>query len=400
MPVMIRATLSVVAVIVFVMTDLVLEPMKGLMSAELAGKQLESSDTGYLANAYGQSVIAHLGIPFLALLIVLALLWWKPMAKWLMMGALVASMLPASAWAYYQKSDYADPIMIEPSESAFWVPSTGDNEHTQVAMDTEDYYRNKKISKKLFLIPHMHLTGSGTFFDYYVPSGTLIIVDRSMYSREWIAALHRGTSARDEGIHCQSSEGIDTTVGVSIGTEVTEDQAPRFLSHFKTKTPQGSRTDPQVMFNAVYFSPSLAEVMDNVLRPVIGQMVCKQIMARTVDDASREANVMMDAIRVEVTKYLDNVGIKLDNIGWADTFTYPAAVQAAIDQRYAVEKLRPILDVLREKAMIDAVQKTGWNGALPSSISVSFWPDSWTQAIRGFLHLGTSAPPAPASTTH
>jgi hypothetical protein len=392
----VRVGLSAAAIITYGWTSLLLHPVQPLLLGKVAGQQLESSDTAYAAATYGTQLVHHLGIPFGLLLLTLVAIWWRPLRHWASCLAVLALLSPQTAYAYYQKSDYAEPVMIEPSESAFWVPSIGDNESSQTKTDTEDYYQKKKVFRKLFLVPHMHLSGSGTFFDYYVPAGTLIIVDRSMYSREWVSAAERGTARRDEGFHCQSSEGLDTTVGISIGTEVTEDQAARYLSHFKVKNLEGSRSDPNVMFNAVYFSPSLSEVMDNVLRPVIGQFVCRQIMLRTVDEGARDAHVMMDAIAKDVGTYLDGVGIRLDNIGWADTFTYDTEVQAAMNQRYATEKLRPIIDLLQQKAVIDAVQKNGWNGVLPSSISMSFWPESWTRSIMSFLHV--SMPSTPAQT--
>ncbi|HEX2943007.1 MAG TPA: hypothetical protein VHO91_18290 [Rhodopila sp.] len=392
MSTIVRAALSAGAVAAYGADNYVLSPLKQLVLGDVAGQQLGSSDNAYLATTYSVDLGHRLGTSGLVLVVVLIAIWWKPIRYWVPFVAVLGVAAPDSAHAYYQKSDYAEPVMIEPNETAFWVPSVGDNENSQTKTDTEDYYQKQKVFRKLFFVPHMHLQGSGTFFDYYVPAGTLIIVDRSMYSREWVSSTERGTSVRDEGFHCQSSEGLNTTVGISIGAEITEDNAARYLSHFKVKNNQGSRSDPNVMFQAVYFSPPLAEVMDNVLRPVIEQYVCKQIMFRTVDDGAKDANVMMDAIHQEVSKYLDGVGIKLDNIGWADTFTYDRSIQAAMNQRYATEKLRSVIDLLQQKAIIDAIQKNGWNGVLPSNVSLTFWPDSWTAAVRNFFHVTTASP--------
>ena len=52
---------------------------------------------------------------------------------------------------------------------------------------------------KRFIVPHVKLQGSGGFYDFYVPAGRLIIVDRTTYSREWVDATDRGTSKKKEG---------------------------------------------------------------------------------------------------------------------------------------------------------------------------------------------------------
>ena len=69
--------------------------------------------------------------------------------------------------------------------------------------------------------------GSGGFFDYYVPGGRLIIVDRTSYSREWVDAADRGTFRKKEGFPCQTTEGLNVTVGISIGASVPEANAAK-----------------------------------------------------------------------------------------------------------------------------------------------------------------------------
>lgn len=58
-----------------------------VLSGEAAVKQLDNSDTAYVASVVGMNFFGHLGIPALVLLIVLAAIWWKP-AKSVFPGSL------------------------------------------------------------------------------------------------------------------------------------------------------------------------------------------------------------------------------------------------------------------------------------------------------------------------
>ena len=102
-----------------------------------------------------------------------------------------------SAYAYYDKNDVTEAYTILPNESAFWIPDVGANKDNQAKLDSEAYLNDNKVALKRFIVPHAKLSGSSGAWgwaDYYVPSGRLIIVDRTPYSREWVDAADRGTS--------------------------------------------------------------------------------------------------------------------------------------------------------------------------------------------------------------
>ena len=165
------------------------------------------------------------------------------------------------------------------------------------------------------MIPHQKLSGSAarpglsTGWDLYVPTGRLIIVDRSPFSREWVAAHDRGTSARNESIPCQSKEGVNITVGVSIGASVTEENAAKYLYHFGVLPPTDAagrlldRTSPQTIFTSVYYSRRLSDVMDDVGRKRVQTLICNEIAARTFDEANEQAVKIMDNVKKAATDY-------------------------------------------------------------------------------------------------
>ena len=230
----VRTMLSVLAVVIFVGVNFIGNSVSTLIVGQQAAGQLQSSDSAYIGSMAGMQLGQHFGISFLVLFLVLGLIWLKNLKSIFGLGAIVLvlsfSMTPAHA--YYDKTDYTEAYTILPNETAFWIPDVGANKDTQVKMDTESYYNNNKVALKRFIVPHVKLPGSGTWSDFYVPAGRLIIVDRTPYSREWVDATDRGTSLSKQGFPCQSKEGLNITAGVSIGVSVIEDNAAKYLQNF------------------------------------------------------------------------------------------------------------------------------------------------------------------------
>ena len=378
-----RVALSAIAVAGFAAAQAMLAPVSGLVSASTAVKQFDNSDTAYVVASYGMGLAERLAIPGGVLLLALALIWWAPLrrlAASLALAAILASALsPRAAWAYYDKTDYTEAVTIMPNETAFWIPDNGGNKDSQGRMDSADYYQNNKVPLKRFIVPHQQLTGSGwgPWGNYYVPTGRLILVDRTPFNREWTTSTERGTSARDEGFHCQDRDGHDVTAEITIGTSVFEDNAAKFLYRFGVKPTPGNRFDPQVVFTSVYFGRSLVEVMDTVGRGEIQALVCSQISVRDMDHVNNEAAAMLASIRKDSIEFFSPYGITLDYIGWAGTFTFSDGVQSAIDRTFIAEKdaliaakLAPWADTLLKLASADALRAFGekTDGRLPSTI--------------------------------
>lgn len=269
-----------------------------------------------------------------------------------------------SAFAFADTTDKTEAYTILPNQSAFWVPDTGANKDSQTQFESEAYYNDKKIAAKRFVVPHQKLSGSGgtsflSGWDFYVPTGRLYIVDRTPYSREWVDASDRGTAARKEGFPCQSKEGLNITVGISIGASVEETNAAKFLYNFGVVAPKGPANDPQVIFTSVYYGRSLENVMDDVGRKKVQTLVCNEISSRTFDQANEQAIDEMKAIEKNTKAYFDSVGITLNFIGWADTFTFDPEVQHAVNQKFEAEKLASALPVLQAIAELKVQEGLG-----------------------------------------
>ncbi len=228
----IRVLCTIAAVLLYGWINFIINPVATLVTAQMAGKQFENSDTAYVASSSGMNFVSHFAIPFVVLLGVLVAIWWRPVRGLLRAAALVGGIVAATqpAAAYYDKTDFTEAYTILPNKSAFWIPDAGANKDSQAQIESEAFLNANKVALKRFIVPHAKLSGSGSFYDYYVPAGRLIIVDRTPFSREWVDATDRGTSRRAEGFPCQSKEGLNIAVGVSIGTSVAEANAARYCT--------------------------------------------------------------------------------------------------------------------------------------------------------------------------
>ena len=380
-PTLRRAVATAVAVVLYGWINFLLHPVGTIATGAAAGQQFADSDVSYVSSLVGMRLFSNLGIPTVVLLAVLVAIWWAPLRHW-WTGTATAIMLcllltAPQAQAYYDKTDYTEAYTILPNESAFWIPDVGANKDNQAQFDSEAYLQSNKVAVKRFIVPHTKLQGSGGFFDFYVPAGRLIIVDRTPFSREWVESHERGTSPRNESFPCQSKEGLNISVGVSIGASVLETNAAKYLYRFGVLPPNGDRTDPRVIFTSVFFSRRLSDVMDDVGRKKVQTLVCNEIAGRSFDKANEEANQIMDSVAKAATDYFASVGITLDFIGWADTFTFDPAVQDAVNRRYIASQdqaiaaeLAPYASTIQALAAADALRSFGRksDGRLPSTI--------------------------------
>ena len=370
-PILKRIVLSVALFIVTGWVNFLLNPIATVLSGAAAGQQFDNSNASYLKSVYETGIFGHLFVSGGVVFVLLLAIWWKYLpSAWAkitsslaIVSLFVASVgVPIPARAYYDKTDYAEAVMIMPNESAFWIPDTGANKDNQAKFGSTEYYDANKVAAKRFVIPHAKFSGSGFWSDFYVPTGRLILVDRTPYNREWTSTTQRGTSSKNESFPCQSQEGVNIAVEVAIASSVREEDAAKFLYWFGVNAPAGDRSQPNVIFTSVYYGRSLAQVMDTVGRGKVQALVCKEIGARTFDKANADVNAIMDAVEKATAAFLQARGITLDYIGWAGTFTFDDSVQKAVNDKYVAASLAASLPTLQ--ALADVKVKEGLGDGL------------------------------------
>jgi hypothetical protein len=294
---LLRILITIGIVVLWGVVYTFLHPTATILAGYAAGLQFQNSDGAAIgAHMAMQYIDADMKVPSCMAIVALLFLWVPYISRKFFATVAILGLLCEPAYAYYDKSDYTEAYTILPNESAFWVPDIGANKDSQVQFDSESYLQANKLAVKRFIVPHVNLQGSGAFFNFYVPAGRLIIVDRTPFSREWVAG-NRGTSTRDESFPCQSKEGLDISVGVSIGASVSEQNAAKYLYRFGVLAPPGDRGDPKVIFTSVYYSRKLENAMDDVGRKKVQTLVCDEVTARSFDEANADAVKIMDSVK-------------------------------------------------------------------------------------------------------
>jgi hypothetical protein len=375
-------------------------PQATLMTGEVAGRQLDNTDAGYLTAVYTMSFFSAIGsVMTLVFVGVLAWIWYKPVRNAVRRASPPLAVLLAAAGAllagtgdgraFFEKADRTEIYPILPNQSAFWIPEVGAVKDKQVQIDSEAFLNENKVQLNRFQVPHQKLTGSaGTSvfsgWDYYVPAGRLIIVDRTPFSREWVDSSDRGTSAKKEGFPCQSKEGLNVTVGVALGASVSQANAARYLFRFGVLPQRGEvrgtadsvENDGRIIFQSVYYSRSVQNVMDDFGRKKILELICDQITARTFDKVNEDAKLIKDTAAKQVVDFFAGYGITIDFMGWADTFTFDKEVQEAVNRLYIAKqdedigrRLQPYTEVIKALAQAQAQRSFGdkTDGRLPTT---------------------------------
>jgi SPFH domain / Band 7 family len=375
-------------------------PQSNMVAAEAAGHQLDNTDSGYLTAVYTMNVLSGIGTVATVLFIgILVLIWFKPVREAIrrasqslpvLVAAGAALLLGTSdGRAFFEKVDRTEIYPILPNQSAFWIPEVGAVKDKQLQMDSEAFLNDNKVQLTRFQIPHQKLAGSAgnsvfAGWDYYVPAGRLIIVDRTPFSHEWVDASDRGTSAKKEGFPCQSKEGLNVTVGVAIGASVSQANAAKYLFRFGVLPPKGDvkgtadsvENDGRIIFTSVYYSRSVQNVMEDFGRKKILEVICDQITARTFDKVNAESKLIKDTAAAQIVEFVAGYGITIDFMGWADTFAFDKDVQDAVNRLYIAKqdedigrRLQPYTDVIKALAQAQAQRSFGdkTDGRLPTT---------------------------------
>jgi hypothetical protein len=391
---------TVVTTLIYGWVMMLYTPQATLITGQAAGHQLDNTDAGYLTAVNTMNFFSAMGTIMTVLFVgVLAGIWFKPVRNAMKKGSERLAVLLAvggalligttDGRAFFEKVDRTEIYPILPNQSAFWIPEVGAVKDKQVQVDSEAYLNENKVQLNRFQIPHQKLAGSAgnsvfAGWDYYVPAGRLIIVDRTPFSREWVDAHDRGTSAKKEGFPCQSKEGINVTVGVALGASVSQANAAKYLFRFGVLAPKADvkgtaesvENDGRIIFTSVYYSRSVQNVMDDFGRKKILEIICDQITSRTFDKANEDAKLIKDAAAKQISDFFAGYGITIDFMGWADTFSFDREVQDAVNRLYIAKqdedigrRLQPYTEVIKALAQAQAQRSFGdkSDGKLPTT---------------------------------
>jgi hypothetical protein len=215
-----------------------------------------------------------------------------------------------------------DIVTIEPNQTAFLIPISGDASQQQ-QMQSIDYLTKRQLASKQVQIPYSWRT-TGYFLGFiptgdFYPDDKLVLVDRTLVTREWTKSDKTGTSNSDQAFGVESSESIDFTIGATCTAIIQEDDAATFLYYFGSK--------------------SLADVMDSNVRGFIQSELFNEFGSRTLAEGQVDKKAIFTALNAKLTDTFKKQGITLLAFGGSEGMTYSdPKIQAAINSSYAAQQ--------------------------------------------------------------
>ena len=229
-----------------------------------------------------------------------------------------AILVAVSSCKPYHEQIYVD---IANNETAFVIPlEEGTNNQQQ--FKSAKYLETKKVAVKRVYTPTIwHQTGRAWFSGEWIPSVSVIKVDRSPVTREWTSDDNTGTSKEKQDIDVESKESIGFGIGITCTASIPEDLASTFLYYYNGK--------------------NLAHVMDNNIRSYIQDILTSEFGIRNLSECQGQRKAIFDSMKVKTRQFFLARGIRIDNIGAAGEFHYlNTEIQTAINLQFVAEKKR------------------------------------------------------------
>jgi hypothetical protein len=364
--------------------------------------QLENSDAAYAKFALMNHYLSGQALASAIFLFGTLAIWWKtlkainekaPQGVAIVFLVLAGMFSCSPAHAYYDKTDRAEWVNIEANQSAFLIPAVGANKTSQKQFGSIEYLADNKVAAKRVQIPHVIAANTAAISDYYVPSATLYLVDRTPYTREWVNASDRGTSTKKEGFHFESADSINLRTGITISASVAEEDAAKFFYWFGTASVANSQK-PEDVFASVKYGKSLADVMDTVVRAKVQQILAKEFAKRNFLRATQEKAAIIDVVEQTVKDEFQKKGITIAFVGYAEELSFDQRIQKALDDsviasiQYAnKDAMFAVVELNKKTAEIGIINAQAatmqkWNGVINFPF---FIPDSLAQSIAGWM---------------
>jgi hypothetical protein len=320
------------------------------------------------------------------------------LSKVSVVALLLAVSVPAittPANAYYDKYNYTEAYYIQSNQSAFWIPDVGANLSDQAHFGSIEYYAANKVASKRIEIPHQKLVNSGGLSDYYVPTGRLFILDRSLYYQAWTTKSTTGTSTANEGFTFESSDSLNIETDIVASALVTEEDAAKFFYWFGQKpTAEYDPNHPEAQFNAVIYGRSLRDIMDTVVRGEVQAALAEEYGKQPLATGITQKADIMKRVFERVRDSYKPMGITIKYIGYANSLNFDPDVQKAMNDNFIASMktkelatLAPTMPVQQAQTHMQAelIIASKWNGDLKVPSGMWFIPTGFFDSITNFF---------------
>ena len=244
---------------------------------------------------------------------------------------LMMTMVLAGCVRPYDKPEF---VTIEPSQTAFLIPLTGDSGN-QAAFESEELLQEAKVATKEIQIPHRWVqTGRGDWNGEWRANATLIVVERKPVSRSWESGDSMADSS-NKAIFGETADNIGIYVGMNCTAMIEEKDAAKFLYRYNN-TP-------------------LETIIDTDIKKLVEDRFNIETAKYMSTDLGAKKGEIMEAVKEYVVSYFKDYGITITVLGLKEGISFENdAIQKALDKKFESEQDLVIQQNKNEAALAKA----------------------------------------------
>jgi hypothetical protein len=216
----------------------------------------------------------------------------------------------------YQKPVYKE---ISNNETAFVIPLEGDVGGQAKFGSKEQLEKHKVATKRIEIPTRWNQTGRHAENGEYIPTVTVIVVDRSPITRNWEAA----NKGKDNAIWVESSDSVGFSMGFNCTAFIKEEDTATFLYW--------------------YSSGGLSGVMDTEIRGRIQQVAAEESAKFPLDELRDKKNEIASSVRGDIIPFFAERGITITTVGMFGGMTYEnPEIQKSIDGVFVAQQQKNV----------------------------------------------------------
>lgn len=347
----IKVIITVILIYAENMLTTVLNAAAMVGSGAATAQQLEHSDISYVSSMAKNELFTQLASGNVILFTTIAfllLLWYKEIkavlefiiyknssnAILLILAGAMGAFVPNTSHAYYALQDWAEVYQVLPNHSAFVIPSTGDNLTNQQQFESVDYLNQKKVGAKRIELKHEKLKNSGALSNYYTATALMILLDRTPYVVSWTKDATTGSPGNQQ-MCVESQDSIEICFDTSIGANVTEEDAAKYLYWFGTEPT--TEVGDAAKFPSLLYGKSLSNVMNTRVFARIHTAYFVEFSKYKFEDALAKKGEILTAVEKNMKDEYKKMGITIEYVGIASQFRFAHDLQTAVTNLVAAD---------------------------------------------------------------
>lgn len=288
-----------------------------IVNNQLAVNSVNGGDAEFVAQHSAGFVQSHIGFIWSFIVAAIALFSFRDSLKKTPVTVIVACLIPfMGSCKPYQKPVYKE---ISNNETAFVIPLEGDVGNQAKFGSKEQLEKHKVATKRIEIPTRWNQTGRRVENGEYIPTVTVIVVDRSPITRNWEAT----DKGKDNAIWVESSDSVGFSMGFNCTAFIKEEDTATFLYW--------------------YSSGSLSSVMDTEIRGRVQQVAAEESAKFPLDQLRDKKNEIAGSVRNDIIPFFKERGITITTVGMFGGMTYEnPEIQKAIDNVFVAQQQKNV----------------------------------------------------------